>query len=88
MLDVKRSITLTGSSKIDGKTAMYMSANIAKDSKTSSNSAVMDQALYDANKKECRKDLADFQDTIYDVEDSLETEEPENAGDEEPTNEE
>ena len=75
MLDVKQSINLTGNSKIDGKVAMYMNANIAKDSKTSSSSAVMDQALYDANKKECRKDLADFQDAIYDVEDALETEE-------------
>ncbi|EPC81302.1 hypothetical protein Lpp37_13124, partial [Lacticaseibacillus paracasei subsp. paracasei Lpp37] len=38
------------------------------------NQSIQNQALYDANKKEVRADIAEFQQLLYDTEDSLTSE--------------
>lgn len=38
------------------------------------NQSIQNQALYDANKKEVRADIAKFQQLLYDTEDSLTSE--------------
>ena len=51
------------------------SANINSESGSSNiNSNIMNQKLYDANKAEVRKDLADFNTAVYEVEDQLDAE--------------
>ena len=47
-------------------------ANINSDNGSSNiNSSIMNQALYDANKVEARKDLADFTAAVYAIEDQI-----------------
>lgn len=70
MLKTTKQTTISGQSIISGKTIAYFSASINKESgSTSINSNVNDQKLYDANKVEVRKDLADFTNAVYEEED-------------------
>ena len=72
MLKTTKQTTISGQSIINEKVIAYYSASINKESgSTSINSNVSDQELYDANKTEVRKDLADFTDVVYAEEDRL-----------------
>lgn len=80
MLKTTKQTTISGQSIINEKAIAYFSASINKESgSTSINSNVNDQKLYDANKVEVRKDLADFTNAVYAEEDRLvsDTETPE-----------
>ena len=80
MLETNKSITLTGNSVINDERIVYYRAEISpNDSRI--NQSVQNQELYDANKKECRQDFADFTDRVYEIEDQA-VEEIEDRGSE------
>lgn len=72
-LEAKKSISITGESKINGQSVIYLSANVTTDSagNTSINQTINNQELYRQNRVECRKDVEDFQDKVWTVEDDL-----------------
>ena len=73
MLEVTKNITLNGVSKIDGQAVAYMSANISTDGAGSSNvnKSISNKDLYDVNKTQVRKDMAEFEEKVYQLEDEL-----------------
>lgn len=72
-LDLKKSITISGESKINGQQVVYLSANVTTDSagNTNINQSITNQKLYQENRVECRKDIDDFQNKVWAVEDDL-----------------
>lgn len=71
-LTTKKSITLTGQSMIGDRQAVYYRAEIIEGNGTSTlNQAITDQALYEANRTECRNDFRAFQDAVWGIEDSV-----------------
>lgn len=86
MLKATRSIKITANSMINGTQAMCMSANLDTDGKVTSSTAIQNVELYEANKTECRADLAAFQQMVYDLEDQGAQEDvPEQTEPENPT---
>ena len=77
MLKGTRSTTLSYSSEIDGKTAVYMTAQIPESGKSNCSKNIQDKALYEANKAECRKDMAALDEMLYQIEDGGTTNEVE-----------
>lgn len=86
-LTTNKSITLRGTSTISGQTVVSLNSNIATDNASSGSTtqSIINQALYDANKTEVRKDIADFQTAVYDAQDSLDAEDAAENGEETPT---
>lgn len=72
-LETKKSISITGESKFNGKQVIYLSANVTTDNAGNSNISqqIMDQELYKQNRVECRKDIDEFQAKVWAVEDDL-----------------
>lgn len=59
MLKTSKTINLSGNSMINDKPVVYMQANVSTDGGTTSHSSsIQDKVLYEANKVECRKDMA------------------------------
>ncbi|TEA88349.1 hypothetical protein [Lacticaseibacillus paracasei] len=75
-LKTNKSISLTGTSTIGGVQVAYLNATIDQEGNGANtvNQSIQNQALYDANKKEVRADIAEFQQLLYDTEDSLTSE--------------
>lgn len=72
MLKTNKTINLNGTSEIDGVQVVYMSASISKENGTASiNKNISNQDLYNANKVAVRKDMGDFEDIVYSLEDSI-----------------
>lgn len=72
MLKANKTITVTGNSFINDKPVVHMQANVSTDGGTTSHSSsIQDKALYEANKAECRQDMAAFDQMVYDIEDSF-----------------
>lgn len=69
MLKATRSITISANSMINGTQTVYMSAKLETDGKVTSSTAIQNVDLYEANKDQCRADLAAFQQMVYDLED-------------------
>ena len=75
MLKTSKTINLSGNSIINDKQVVYMQANISTDGGTTSHSSsIQDKALYEANKTECRQDMAAFDAMVYEIEDTMQTE--------------
>lgn len=75
MLKTSKTINLSGNSMINDKPVVYMLANVSTDGGTTSHSSsIQDKALYEANKVECRQDMATFDQMVYEIEDSIHTE--------------
>lgn len=75
MVEINKSITLTGTSKINGVQAVYMSASIESGSNSANvTKTITDKELYNANKEEARKDVADFEVAVYAIEDAAHAE--------------
>lgn len=75
MLKTSKTINLSGNSMINDKPVVYMQANVSTDGgATSHSSSIQDKELYEANKVECRKDMAAFDQMVYEIEDSIHTE--------------
>lgn len=80
MLETRKSTTLTGTITVkDGeleKQVVYLTANIASDGSSNDNinQTIRDKELYKANKVEIRKDIAEFTQKFYEIQD-MDTEE-------------
>lgn len=72
-LEVKKTSTLSGESRINNDIVMTMTAEISSDALGSSfvRTAIINQELYAANRVQCRKDVADFQEKVYLIEDKF-----------------
>ena len=71
-LETRKQITLTGNSMINGQSVMNMTATIPSDTGIGNiNQYVQNAELYDANKTEVRRDVADFTAQVYEIEDEM-----------------
>lgn len=73
MLKTTKSTNLTGNSTINGEQVVYMSSTISSDinQNISVNKNITNQELYFANRVEVRKDISDFEDEVYAIEDDM-----------------
>ena len=68
----KQTVTVNGTSEIEGQQAAYFSAQVPQGVGNSAISRnITNQALYDSNRKVVRADEAEFQGKVYAIEDSL-----------------
>lgn len=72
MLETIKSTNLQGTSKINGVVAANYSATV-NDVTGAGNivSSIVNAELYNSNRKECRKDLSDFTNKVYVIEDEM-----------------
>lgn len=72
-LGVKKAISITGDSRINGQRVIYFSATVTTDSagNTNINQQIENQDLYRQNRVECRKDVDEFQEKVWAIEDNL-----------------
>ncbi|CEO07670.1 hypothetical protein [Paraclostridium sordellii] len=73
MLNTNKTITISGTSTIDGQIVVYMSASLSTDGTTQENlsKTVQNQEVYNKNKEAIRKDMRDFEDVVYAEQDKL-----------------
>ena len=73
MLNINKTITISGTSIIDGQVIVYMSASLSTDGTTqeSLSKTVQNQEVYNKNKEAIRKDMRDFEDLVYAEQDKL-----------------
>ena len=72
-LNIKESVTVTGAVEIENVQVVYLSSNIVSDGSdaTAFSQSILNADLYNANKAQCRADIAEFQTYVYDVEDRI-----------------
>lgn len=77
MLTTKKTTRLSGESRIEDVIAMTLDAEVSREAaeNTFVRQNIINQELYNANKKECRKDITNFQEEVFDLEDSFMAEE-------------
>lgn len=77
MLTTKKTTRLSGESRIEGVIVMTLDAEVSRETaeNTFVRQNIINQELYNANKKECRKDITNFQEEVFDLEDSFMAEE-------------
>lgn len=78
-----KNIALSYQSMIGDQVAVYMSAQIPESGRSNSSKTIQDLDLYEANKAECREDMAAFDEMLFELEDqqtSIEEETPEESG--------
>lgn len=70
---IKKNITLTATCKIDGKDVAGYSATINSENPEDMNLSdwPISKALYKANRVQCRKDQAEFEDAAYALQDQM-----------------
>ncbi|MDU1404226.1 MAG: hypothetical protein E6920_20230 [Clostridium sp.] len=73
MLNTNKTITISGTSTIDGQIVVYMSASLSTDGTTQENlsKTVQNQEVYNKNKEAIRKDMRDFENLVYAEQDKL-----------------
>lgn len=71
MLKTKKSTSFTGEISIDGVLAVTLQANITNESSgnTYINQSIVNQETYNVNREQCRKEITDFKDKVYEIED-------------------
>lgn len=69
MLKGTKSVSLSFQSMIGDKVAVYMTAQIPESGRSNSNKTIQDLDLYEANKTECRQDMAAFDEMLWELED-------------------
>lgn len=68
-MTITKSVAINATSLTEsGEQIAYFNANVS-DTGTTNNMNIQNQALYDANKAQVRKDKADFDNAVYAVED-------------------
>ena len=72
-LNIKESVTVTGAVEIENVQVVYLSSNIVSDGSdaTTFSQSILNADLYNANKAQCRADIAEFQTYVYGVEDRI-----------------
>lgn len=76
MLKGTKSVTMSYQSIFEDKVAVYMSAQIPENGRSSISTTIQDLELYGANKAACRADMTAFDQLVYEGEDAM-TAEPE-----------
>lgn len=73
MLNMKKSVTITGQSIVDGVVAEGYQAVIDSENPSDMNitSWQQDKAVYKANRSQCRADAAEFEDAAYAIQDEM-----------------
>ncbi len=71
MLKTTKSITLNGTSQINGELAATMYATINSDGGSNQNSTIVNSVLYESNKSEVRSDFAAFNEKFYELQDEI-----------------
>lgn len=73
MLKTGKTITINGSSVVDGQIVVYMNASLSTDgtSNENINKNIQNQELYVTNKEAVRKDMRDFEDLVFAEQDKL-----------------
>lgn len=72
MLKTARQITLTGNSMINDQSVVNLTATIPSDTGVGNiNQYVQNASLYEANKSQVRRDIAEFTALVYEVEDEM-----------------
>ena len=75
MLKKTKSTSLTGESQINGTTVVRMTASLSTEGGSDYvNQSVTNVTLYNANKREVRKDIADFQNYVFEQQDAIDAE--------------
>ena len=70
-----KSTSLSGESVINGTTVVSMTASLSTNGGSDSvNQYVQNVDLYNANKREVRKDISAFQDYVYEQQDAIDAE--------------
>lgn len=64
-----KNIALSYQSMIGDQVAVYMTAQIPESGRSNSNKTIQDLDLYEANKAECREDMAAFDEMLFELED-------------------
>ena len=82
MLNTNKTITISGTSIIEGQVVVYMNASLSTDGSANENinKNINNQTLYEANKVDVRKDMRDFEDLIFEEQDKLDSIIAEKAG--------
>lgn len=71
-LETRKQITLMGNSVINGQQVMNLTATIPSETGIGNiNQYVQNAELYDANKSQVRRDVADFTAKVYEIEDEI-----------------
>ena len=72
-LNIKESVTVTGAVEIENVQVVYLSSNIVSDGSdaTTFSQSILNADLYNANKAQCRADIAEFQTYVYGAEDRI-----------------
>lgn len=70
-----KNISLSYQSTIGDQVAVYMTAQIPESGRSNSNKTIQDLDLYEANKAECRADMAEFDAMLFELEDQQAAEE-------------
>lgn len=71
-LKTQQTVTITGTSEINGVQIAYFNASIPQGEGSSTISrSITNQELYDTNRTEVRADEAEFQGKVYAIEDGL-----------------
>lgn len=70
-----KNIALSYQSMIGDQVAVYMTAQIPEYGRSNSNKTIQDLDLYEANKTECRADMAEFDAMLFELEDQQAAEE-------------
>lgn len=74
-LSKTKSTSLTGESKIDGVTVVRMTASLGTNGGSDYvNQSVLDIDRYNGHKKDVRKDIAEFQEYVYEQQDAIDAE--------------
>lgn len=70
---IRKNITITANSQIDGKNVEGYSATINSDNPEDVNFSQYqtDKELYKLNRTQCRKDNAEFEDMVYAIQDQM-----------------
>lgn len=72
MLTITKNINVLGTSKINGVIAVNYSTPINSTTGAGNiTSYIANPELYNSNRKECRKDFADYTNKVYEIEDEL-----------------
>ena len=72
-INIKESVTVTGAVEIENVQVVYLSSNIVSDGSdaTTFSQSILNADLYNANKAQCRADIAEFQTYVYGAEDRI-----------------
>lgn len=80
-LETNKQINLNGYSVIDGQSVVALNASIPSETGVGNvNQYIQNVELYDANRTLVRRDIAEFQTLVYEIEDEIAAESAQVAG--------